>query len=295
MPFSHLEIVEVVGGGDLDDAGAELHVHVIIGNDGNPPVQEGQDDVFAHQTGVPFVCRIDRNCRIPQHRLGPGGSNDQVAVAPLHGIPEMPQVSRFILVFHLDIGESRVTAWTPVDEPVVAVDQPLLEERDENLAHGEGETLIHGEAFPLPVAGTAEALQLADDLAARFRLPFPDTVDKGFPAKVVAILPLRSQLPLHHILGGDSRVVGAGHPEDVAAAHSLPAAEDILQGIVERMPHVQRPGYVRRGNHDAVCLRARLRLGMKVAMLLPFPVPLLFHSLRFVHFCQFFIGHALPS
>ena len=65
------------------------------------------------------------------------------------------------------------------------------------------------------------------------------------------LLPLH-QLPLDHHLGCDAGMVGAGLPQHVLAAHPLEPAQNILKGVVERMPHVQRAGHVRRRDHDAV-------------------------------------------
>ncbi len=58
------------------------------------------------------------------------------------------------------------------------------------------------------------------------------------------------QLPLDHHLRRDARMVGARLPQHVAAAHALEAAQDVLQRVVERVPHVQRAGHVRRRDHD---------------------------------------------
>jgi hypothetical protein len=78
-------------------------------------------------------------------------------------------------------------------------------------------------------------------------------------------------LPLDHHLGRDAGVIGAGLPQHVAAAHALEAAENVLQGVIERVPHMQRPGHIRRRDHN----RERLRFvpfraaGLERAGLLP--------------------------
>jgi len=41
-----------------------------------------------------------------------------------------------LLVLNLLVGEGGVAAGTPVDEVVAAVDEPLLVQTDEDLAHG---------------------------------------------------------------------------------------------------------------------------------------------------------------
>jgi hypothetical protein len=196
-----------------------------------------------------------------------------------------------LLVLHLDVGGGGMTAGTPVDQPVGAVDEPFLVEANEDLAHRPGEPLVHGESFPLPVARGAEALQLADDLPPRLALPLPDPLDEGLAPEVEAVLPRGGQLPLHHVLGGYPGMVRTGHPEDVVTAHPLPAAEDVLQGIVQRMPHMEHSGNVGGGDDDAVGGLVTRGIGMKVPLLLPLPVTPFLNALRLVDFSQLFLCH----
>ncbi len=52
MALADLEVVGVVGRGDLHDAGALVHVGVLIADDGDLLVQQGQDDMAAVQMGI---------------------------------------------------------------------------------------------------------------------------------------------------------------------------------------------------------------------------------------------------
>ena len=65
-----------------------------------------------------------------------------------------------------------------------------------------------------------------------------------------ALLLSLHQLPFDHHLRGDTGVVGAGLPQNVPAAHPFKATEDVLQSVIERMPHVQRTGHIGRRDHD---------------------------------------------
>ena len=81
-----LEVVEVVGGGDLDDAGAELRVRHFVEDDGDLAVHERQLDGLAVEIAVALVLGIDgaRRCRRAWSRAAwwrPPGS----ATAPLTG------------------------------------------------------------------------------------------------------------------------------------------------------------------------------------------------------------------
>src|SRR5262249_9003339 len=62
--------------------------------------------------------------------------------------------------------------------------------------------------------------------------------------EVVARLALALELLLHHVLGGDPAVVGPRDPAGLLAVQAPPAHEDVLEGVVEGVAHVERPGDV---------------------------------------------------
>ena len=160
----------------------------------------------------------------------------------------------------------------PVDQPLVAIDQPFLVELHEDLDDGARQPLVHGEALARPVAGRAEPFQLIDDDAAGLGLPRPHLLHEGLAADgaAVRLLPFHHP-PLDHHLRGDAGVIHARLPEHVLAAHALEADQDVLQRVVERMPHMERAGDVRRRDDDREMLRARLRArpGAEGVRLLP--------------------------
>ena len=101
---------------------------------------------------------------------------------------------------------------------------------------------------------------------------FQMRVDQLLAAQVVAgLLFLFEQPPFDDRLRGDAGVVGAGHPHGVVALHPLRANENVLQRVVERVPHVQRPGDIRRRNDDAVRLRPLWIVGLGVRVACAYP------------------------
>ncbi len=169
----------------------------------------------------------------------------------------MPERALDVLGHDLDVGHRRQQLGVPVDEALVLVDQPGAIKLDEGLQHGLRRAGVHGEALPRPVAGGAEALELVDDGAAGFRLPGPDLFQERLAAEVAAArLAGGGEAPLDHHLGGDAGMVRARLPQHILAAHALEAAEDVLQGVVERVAHVERAGDVRRRNDDGERLGA---------------------------------------
>src|SRR5436190_9976672 len=130
--------------------------------------------------------------------------------------------------------------------------------------------VVEGEALALVVAGGAEALVLLDDPRAILPPPLPDALDERLSPELVAVDALGPQLLLDHRLGGDPGVVGAEDPERVPPPHPVEAGQRVLDRAVERVPHVEGAGDVRRRDRDRVVLAGRTgRLGVEVAALEP--------------------------
>ena len=70
--------------------------------------------------------------------------------------------------------------------------------------------------------------------------------------EVGALLALRVELALDDHLRGDAGVIRAGLPQRVVAPHAVVAGERVHQRVLERVPHVQRAGDVRRRDDDAI-------------------------------------------
>ena len=256
MAAADVEVVEGLRRRDLHRAGALLGVGVRIGDDGDRPADQRQPHALADEMRVALVLRMHGDAGIAEHRLRPRRGDDDVLAGRLagpvhHRIAEVPEVALRLDLLHLDVGDGGEQLRVPVDQPLVAVDQPLAVQRDEHLAHRVREALVHGEALARPVARGAEPAQLVDDGAARLRLPLPHALEEFLaPHRAAAGLLALGELAFHHHLRGDAGVVGAGLPEHVAPAHPLEAAEDVLQRVVERVPHVQHAGDVRRRDDD---------------------------------------------
>jgi hypothetical protein len=194
----------------------------------------------------------------------------------------VPDLTLRLLVLDLEIGERREAARAPVDEPLGAIDQPLVIETHEGFAHRHREPLVHGEARAIPIEGRAHDLELLVDAVAVLLLPRPDAREKFLAAEIVTALLLeRRDPPLDHQLRRDARVIRPGQPHRVVGAHAPPADEDVLDGHRQRVAHVQRAGHVRRRDDDRVRRFRRGRVGVEIALLEPEAIPLLL-DLRWV-------------
>ena len=247
MTLAHLEVVEIVGRGDFDRPGALLRIGVFVGDDGDQTPDDGQAHALADQGLVALIGGVNSHGCIAEHGLGPRRGDHHLAGTVLQRIGEMPIVAIDRLLFDLEVGDGGLELRIPVDQPLVAIDQPFLVELNEDLADRGREAVVEGEPLAAPVAGGAQPAQLVDDGPAGLGLPFPDLVDEGLAAHVAAPdIALLGQLALDHHLGGDAGVVGAWQPQGRLPLHAVEPGQDVLQGVIQRMADVQRAGDVRR-------------------------------------------------
>ena len=275
-----LEVVGVVGRGDLDRAGAEGRVDVLVGDDRDAAAGERQLHGLADQVLVALVVGVHGHRGVAEHGLGPGGGDhDRVVPVP---VADRDQFALVVAVVDLDVGQRGQAARAPVDDPLGPVDQAFVEQPLEDRLDGPGQALVHGEPLAGPVHAVAQAAHLAEDLAAGLGLPLPDPLHEPLPAQVVAAQAFLGQLPLHHVLGGDTRVVHAGQPQRGVALHAAAPDDRVDDRVVQRVPDVQDPGHVGRRDHDRERGRVAFRVGGEVAGLLPQGVARPLHLTRAV-------------
>ena len=274
------EVVEIVRRGDLDAAGAERRVDVLVRNDRNLPIAQRQANGVADQVPVALVVRVHRHGAVAEQRFRARGGDGQMPAAVRERVADVPQVAALFLADHLQIRDGGLQHRVPVDQALAAVNETLLVQAHEGFRHRRRQAGVHGEALARPVAGGAEPPQLAGDGAAGLGLPLPYAVQKRLAAQIVAGLSLRGELALDHHLRGDAGVVGAHLPQRVPAAHARVADQQIHHRVVEGVAHVQAAGHIWRRDHDAVGLALAARLEM--AAVFPALVPALFDGLRVV-------------
>ena len=279
---THFKVVGVVGGGHLDAAGAEIHFGVIVGDHGDFLIHQGQNDHLAHDVLVALVVGVDAHAGVAQHGLGTGGRHDHLAGAVGQRITDVPQMAGLVHILHLSVRQGGDTVGAPVDDAAAFVDQTLFVQGDEDLPHGLGAALVHGEPGALPITAGAQLLLLLHNAVAILVLPVPDTLQEFFTSQVVAGQTFLAKLLLHLDLGGDTGVIDAGNPQGVVALHPLEPDQGILQCRVHGVTHVQLTGDVGWGHDDGEGLLAFIHLGVEVAALLPHVVDFGLHLLRLV-------------
>ena len=264
-----LVVVGIVAGRDLEGAGAEVGLDVLVGDHRELAADQGQEGTAADVALVALVVGVHGDAGVGQHRLRPDRGHDQVAVAVGHVVADVVERVLLLLPVDLQVADRRPAARAPVDDPRAAVDQAVVVETDEGLAHRSDVGRVHGEPHPGPVGGDAQALVLGDDAGAVGPVPLLDELLEGGSAELLLGLTLLRQLPFDDVLGGDRRVVGPGQPEDFVAQHPAVAAVDVLDGAADGVAEVELAGDVGRREHDAELGPGAAGVGGEEACLLP--------------------------
>ncbi len=212
---------------------------------------------------------------VAEHRLR-AGRGDGHRPAAVHRVADVVERAGHVLVRHLEVADGRAAARAPVHEVVVLVDVALLVQSDEHARDGAHVALVEGEALALVVARAAQALELADDVAAVLLAPGPHAPGELLAAQVLLGEALRAQELLDHVLRGDAGVVGAHQPAGVLAQHAVVPREHVLDGAVEGVPHVQVAGDVGRRDDDGVRPPVRIGLGVEEVLAEPLVHPAAF-------------------
>ena len=299
MTLAHVEIVRIVRRRHLHRAGTKRRIDVLVGKEGNLPVDDGENQHPPHHAPVTLVVGVNGHARIAKHRLRARRGDLHVVLTIGELVAQMPELPALRLMLYLNVRKRRMAAGAPIRNACPLVDQPFLIKAHEDLAHRSAAPLVHGKPLPLPIAGRAEGTELGHDAAAELLLPRPDPLQKLFPPQIIARQALFPQGLLHLRLGGDARVIAPRHPERIVALHTAPANENILQRIVHGVSHVELPRHIGRRNDDAVRRLLRLCLRMKEPVFLPIRIPFLFKRLRIIHLRHILFLlrhlHCLPS
>ena len=99
--------------------------------------------------------------------------------------------------------------------------------------------------------------------------PVPGMLQELLAAEVALLYSLLGKAVHHLSLSSDRSVVSTGHPQCIFALKASTASENILNGVVEHMPHVKHAGHIWRRNHYSVRLT---RIGHRAEKLVLLPV-----------------------
>ena len=122
MPLANLEVGDVVTRGNLQGAGAELHLDGLVTYNGYGPVHDGQHGLLADEGSISGVFGVHSHAGITEHGFRAGGGDGYLAGTVGQGIADVVELAVLFLVLHFQVREGRGAAGAPVDDALVAVD-----------------------------------------------------------------------------------------------------------------------------------------------------------------------------
>src|SRR6266849_6746026 len=290
-----LEVVRVMRRRDLDRAGTEFAIHRCVRDYRDLAPKQREPHCFSNHPAITLVIGIHRDCSVTEHRLGPRRRDRYRARSISERIADIPKAARHIFVIDFEVGDRSLASRTPVDQPPVAIDEPLVVERHEGARDGARKSRIECEALAAPVARRAQPPQLMEYLAAVRLAPFPYALDEALAPELMAVLPFFRELALDHVLRRDSGVIGSRQPQRVVALHPARAHDHVVQRDVERMPEMELAGNIGRRDYDRkdllpplrILTGLRIRVGRKIAAVNPELEPVFLRRLGIECLAQF--------
>ena len=198
----------------------------------------------------------------------------------------MPQKAVLFFALNFQVTHRALQDRVPVDQALAAVNQALLVQLHKGGGDHLGHFRVHGEVLVLPRHRVAHAPHLLRDGGAGLFFPFPDFVNEGGAAQVVAGFAFTGELALDHDLRGNAGVVGAGHPQRVFAQHAVVARERVHDGLIKSVAHVQRARHIGRRQLDGKRRLAGVQRRLVHAALLPGRAPVRFQCSGLERFGQ---------
>ena len=121
--------------------------------------------------------------RVSHDRFRPCGCDFEETAGLFHNlVSDKVKVSFLGLVNDFLVGKRRLRSRIPIDYAAAAINQTFMIKIDENVLDSPDVGIIEGITLPRPIARTAQALELLDDNAAMFVLPFQYPAQEFFAA-----------------------------------------------------------------------------------------------------------------
>ena len=134
MALAYLKVVWVVAGRYFNAAGAEIHVYVIVGNNGDFSAYQRQNECFAYKVSVARIIWINCNRTVTQHCFRSGCRYlDKFIFTVLYGIANVPEKALVLGVFNLRVGKGGHAFGAPVYNAVSAINETFIVKVDKNL------------------------------------------------------------------------------------------------------------------------------------------------------------------
>ena len=199
----------------------------------------------------------------------------------------MPEETVALAEFYLGVRNRGAAVWAPVDNALAAVDQALIVKPYKNFFDRLGTAFVQREALAFPVARGTQLLQLLNNPSAVFLLPLPRALQKSVAADILFGKALLAHRLDNLRLCRNGGMIGSRQPQRRISLHPSPADQNILQGLVQSVSHMELTGDVRGRNDNGIWLLLWIRFGVEITTGQPEVINSVLHFLWVISFCKF--------
>ena len=252
--FAQHIVVYVMSRSHFQATCTKLDIYIIIFNHRYCAVYQRNDYFLSFQPCILRVVRVDTHCRVTHDCFGTGGCHYCISAfcITFHFVTEIIQFSVLFLVDYFFVRKSGQCFRIPVHHADTAIDQSFIEQVYKYFKYTFTTFLVHSECCTIPVAGCTEFAKLFQNDATVFVCPVPSMFQKLVAGQVGLLDALGSKFIYDFRFSGDGSMVSSRHPAGILAFHTGTANQNILDGIIKHVSHVQHTSDVRGWNDDGV-------------------------------------------
>ena len=252
MALSNFPVVRVVSRGNLNHTSSKFFINIRIRNNRNFLVNQRQKNFFTNQVLIALIIRIYSNSRIAKESFRTSCSNFNSSRTVGIVVINVIHCALSILMLNFIISQSRATARTPVYKILAFIHKSAFIQCNKNITNSFRKSFIISKTLTAPVNRVSKFFLLFNDNVVVLVSNFPGSLSKSLASKVIAVFALFFKLLFNNILSGNSGMVGSRNPKSIITLHSMITNNNVLQGIIKTVSHMQNTCNVRRRNYDSI-------------------------------------------
>ena len=171
-----------------------------------------------------------------------------------HIVLEVVQLALLFTVNYFFVRKCSLCFRIPVHHAKATINKAFIIEVYKDFNDAFRASFVHREASSVPIAGSTNLAQLFENDTAMFFRPIPSVLQELFTGEIQFADTLLSEFIYNLCFGCNGSVVCSWHPARILSFHSCVAHQDVLNRVVEDVPHMQHSRHVGRGNYNGVRL-----------------------------------------
>ena len=247
-------VVHIVSRCYLQTSCTELNIYIVVFNNWNHTVHQRHNHLLTLQPLILRVVRIDTHCSITHNCFRTSSCNNCITsfCVTFYLITQIKQLAVFFLINYFFITQCSQGFRIPVYHTDPTINQALIIKVDKYLDYTFAAFFIHCESSTIPVARCPQFTQLLQNNTSVFFCPSPCVLQELLTSQISLFNTLLCQF-IHDLCFCCNRsMVSTRYPTSIFPHHTGTTYQNILNGIVKHVSHVENSGHIWRWNNDGI-------------------------------------------